>query len=468
MVTISSFLSLLILMDYEFDFNINHYNIKELETFLALQENYDFNDIYEKCSTMNSIIHETKTYDKTYKTKIGIFLEEVKTKLTKHIKDLSENQDGLIEDYDRLLIATDEGKVVNKTSTTYAGHTFVMNPETTSLNEVINREKQLNPVETYPTNISRSELNNLKRKTILQTIILNTLFREDYFNTSSTDFTILLPYYFKNVLSLRLSSLQLPNVIYSVSKSNGNNSFYIEEENTGISGTILFPDGNYSNIQDFCTVLQHQINSQLSISPERFLVKGDDNSGKITISNSTNSFTLIFNTPIHTVKKRCSKLNPITKKGGYKSFIPTEGQREQQCVSLEEIYKKFGWIIGFRDELYTGASSYTTEGVYNGSYPNYIYFVLNDFNNSQAQNVFGMYSKSIIGDNILGMIPITSSSFYVNFSNGSDYIERKREYFGPVRIQRLKIQLLNQYGDPIHLNNMDYSFSLELEIGYDI
>jgi hypothetical protein len=115
-----------------------------------------------------------------------------------------------------------------------------------------------------------------------------------------------------------------------------------------------------------------------------------------------------------------------------------------------------------------GSDSYTTEGVYNGAYPNYIYFVLNDFNNSQAQNVFGMYSKSIIGDNILGMIPITSQNFYVNFSNGNDYIERKREYFGPVRIQRLKVQLLNQYGDAINLNNMDYSFSLELEIGYEI
>ena len=79
-----------------------------------------------------------------------------------------------------------------------------------------------------------------------------------------------------------------------------------------------------------------------------------------------------------------------------------------------------------------------------------------------------MYSKSIIGDNILGMIPITSQSFHINFTNGNDFIERKREYFGPVRIQRLKVQLLNQYGDIINLNNMDYSFSLELEIGYDI
>ena len=149
-------------------------------------------------------------------------------------------------------------------------------------------------------------------------------------------------------------------------------------------------------------------------------------------------------------------------------YESTSGYREQNCVELEEIYKKFGWIIGYRKAIYNNDNNYTTEAIYNGAYPNYIYFVLNDFNNSQAQNVFGMYSKSIIGDNILGMIPITSQSFYVNFNNGSDLIEKKREYFGPVRIQRLKIQLLNQYGELIYLNNMDYSFSLELEIGYDI
>jgi len=331
-----------------------------------------------------------------------------------------------------------------------------MNKETITFNDVINKEKQLDPVEVYPTNISRSNLNNLKRKTILQSIVLNTLFREDYFGTSSTDFTIVLPYYFKNVLSLRLSSLQLPNVIYCISKFNGNNTFYIEEDSTGINGTITFPDGNYNNISDFATLLQTEINNQLSISPDRFIVSHDDNSNKITISNTLSNFSMVFNESLQKVK------------GKKRVYNPTDGQRLQNCVEIEEIYKKFGWIVGYRDEAYYNSNSYTTEGVYNGAYPNYIYFVLNDYNNSQAQNVFGMYSKSIIGDNILGMIPITSQSFYVNFTNGNDYIERKREYFGPVRIQRLKIQLLNQYGDIINLNNMDYSFSLELEIGYDI
>jgi len=432
-------------MNYEFDFNINNYTIGELQKFLTLEQNYTFNDINEKCSKINAIIIDSKDYDKMYKTRLGKFLEEAKLKLVKHVKEISQGDDGFIEDYDKLIVNTDKDNTINKTSTTYAGHTYVMNKETITFNDVINKEKHLEPVESYPTNISRSNLNNLKRKTIFQTIVLNTLFREDYFGTSSTDFTIVLPYYFKNVLSLRLSSLQLPNDIYCISQFNGNNTFFIEENSTGINGIITFPDGNYSSISSFATLLQTTINTQLSISPDRFIVSFDPNSNKITISNTLSNFTMIFNESKN-----------------------TNSQRTQNCVDIEEIYKRFGWIIGYRDNIYIDNNSYTTEAIYNGAYPNYIYFVLNDFNNSQAQNVFGMYSKSIIGDNILGMIPITSEAFYVNFTNGNDFIERKREYFGPVRIQRLKIQLLNQYGDIINLNNMDYSFSLELEIGYDI
>jgi hypothetical protein len=150
-----------------------------------------------------------------------------------------------------------------------------------------------------------------------------------------------------------------------------------------------------------------------------------------------------------------------------KNLGVNNGYRKSECVDISEIYKKFGWIMGYRKDVYDGSNNYTTEGIYNSSYPNYIYFTLNDYNNSQSQNVFGLFSKSIIGDNILAMIPVTGENLYMNYNSGGDLIEKKRDYFGPVRIQRMKIQLLNQYGESINLNNMDYSFSLEFEVGYD-
>ena len=45
--------------------------------------------------------------------------------------------------------------------------------------------------------------------------------------------------------------------------------------------------------------------------------------------------------------------------------------------------------------------------------------------------------------------------------NGGDRIFKTREYFGPVKIERLKIQLVDKYGKKINLNKNDFSFTLE-------
>ena len=169
------------------------------------------------------------------------------------------------------------------------------------------------------------------------------------------------------------------------------------------------------------------------IVPPRFQVIAHETTQKITILNNVNVFTLDF----------IKDIKPAV-------FNST-----------------LGWILGFRNVEYSGSDAYTSDAVYNSVASDYIFFILNDFNNSQSQNILAMYSKSYIGNNILAMIPLTSNSFHICFDNGSDFIEKKREYFGPVNLQRLKIELRNQYGEILDLNGMDFSFSLEVELGYD-
>jgi hypothetical protein len=52
--------------------------------------------------------------------------------------------------------------------------------------------------------------------------------------------------------------------------------------------------------------------------------------------------------------------------------------------------------------------------------------------------------------------------------NNLNLITTPREYFGPVNLQSLKIQLLDEYGRTVDLNNMDFSFCLTLTTIYDI
>ena len=236
---------------------------------------------------------------------------------------------------------------------------------------------------------------------------------------------------------MRLSSIQLPNVLYCFSKAKLNNILFLREEGDNPAemkeGVVMLPDGNYT-IEELAKTLQKEINDQLNISPPRFFVEANTSTQKIMITNHKYVFFMNF----------------------------------LKDVESQDFNSTLGWTLGFREKDYSCSAVYVSEGVYNNAASDYIFFVLNDFNKSQSQSILAMYSKSYIGDNILAMIPLTSNSFHVCFNNGNDFIEKKRDYFGPVNLQRIKVELRNQFGEILDLNSMDFSFSLELEVAYDI
>ena len=59
-------------------------------------------------------------------------------------------------------------------------------------------------------------------------------------------------------------------------------------------------------------------------------------------------------------------------------------------------------------------------------------------------------------------------AFNINTVISSDMITKTRSYFCPVNIQKLKIQLIDEYGRVMNLNNMDFSFCLDLTCIYDM
>ena len=143
------------------------------------------------------------------------------------------------------------------------------NPNTKSLNEVNYNTQSLNPslnnknktneiANTFPNTVAPGELNSIKRLTQLQNIYLNSCFRNNYFNSNPTDFQYIIPSEVKNVLSMRLVSIEIPNAWYLFSNNSKNNFFRIEIDKNGTinSYDICVPDGNY----DYET-LQNYLNS---------------------------------------------------------------------------------------------------------------------------------------------------------------------------------------------------------------
>ena len=66
-----------------------------------------------------------------------------------------------------------------------------------------------------------------KRKKCCKIVHLNSKFRDNYYNTRSTDYSYKYPNIIKDVLSMKLRSIEIPNSWYTISEKFGNTKFFI-------------------------------------------------------------------------------------------------------------------------------------------------------------------------------------------------------------------------------------------------
>lgn len=113
-----------------------------------------------------------------------------------------------------------------------------------------------------------------------------------------------------------------------------------------------------------------------------------------------------------------------------------------------------------------------SEGLFYIKGPQYIFVAIDDYNNNVNNYYVSAYSDSINNRNILARINLSNRGnaggvYQTSESDGfSSQINRSRNYFGPVSIEKLRITLYDEYGRIINLNNMDWSCSLMFECMY--
>ena len=286
---------------------------------------------------------------------------------------------------------------------------------------------------------------HVKKKTVNTLLSIDSKFRKDYFKTDPANFSVKLSVPFKNVLSMKLSSLELTNSIYTISDLEGTNIFKITSGVGSTLGqgetTIRLPTGNYQS-----NTLKTAVNEQFT---------------NFQTSNNDKPFSNI-EINIDTVSGRCIiARTDLTNGDPFElDFTNTTKENAPPMMSL-------GWLLGFRNIKYKGKNKYVSECLVDLAGPKYFYFCINDFQKSVNQAVLGVYENSFLSKNILARILIREGKYIVLFDDGSDTITKKREYFGPVNIERLHIELINEYGHHININNQDFSFALELEVQYE-
>ena len=422
----------------KFDLNIANYKISELEQLLELPSNYDETLIEMKEGKLRQNIMNDQSITSGVKTSTMNFISEVKKKLVINVQTqrntgISSNVNSLAKTYQNVY---NLDKSLQSSDTIAGGSTFIIKPNPTAYG-------QSQPSEFYP-----GAINPLNKRTLRQNINIDTRFRENYYSTQSSNFHLDLPLRLTQVVSLQLSALELPTTFYAVSAVFGNNFFVLEVPSvTPLIVTI--PDGNYDS-----SSFVGYVNNFLQNQTVNVLYKDIEFIADTNTSGSSGSNKMVIGI------KAASTITT------YSINFQTDrfGNEDRQTP----LPLKCGWLMGFREGYYENNVSYISEGLIDLIGTKYIYLVVDDFNNSVSDGFYGAFTSSILNKNILARISLQGSVFNVLSQSNFILTTTPRQYFGPVDIQKLQIQLLDEYGRILNLNNMDYSFCLTFQTIYDL
>lgn len=427
-----------IIMNPNFDLNIQNYSIKELEDLFELPTNYDESVLEIKETKLRQNIISDRSIISQTKNNTLEFITKVKKTLTENLKSnfspkVNINATKLAKTWENIYNMNNS---LERSDLVISGSTDIINRPSTSYGQ------------SFPSEFYQGTINPLNKRILRQNINIDTRFRENYYNTTSSNFHVDLPLRLTEVVSLQLSALEMPNTFYVISKVFGNNFFVLE-----IVGEtplmIHIPDGNY----DYLGLQNYLNNFMLSLdigNPYKLIqFKADMEVGTVFQGGSGK---MIIGSVTGTIE---FSINFLTDRLG--------NDERQTPLPL-----KLGWLMGFRDGYYQNNTTYVSEGIINLVGPRYIYLVVDDFNNSVLDGFYGAFTSSILNKNILARISLQGSVFNSLSKDNFSLISTPRQYFGPVDIQKLQIQLLDEYGRILNLNNMDFSFCLTFQTIYNL
>ena len=285
-------------------------------------------------------------------------------------------------------------------------------------------------------------MTNVSKPTKTKYCNIDTRFHDDYDNYSQTLsgqpvpwFSLTLPQPITDVKSITAVNIELPISFYNISASLENNVIRIDGSN------VVIPDGFYDAAR-----LKTEFANQLTLSGITGLV-----------FDISYSHTLFKNT------------------GGSQKTIQMAVKNGCSTSTFVEFDKynfksKLGWLLGFRSLSYTipAGQTYSSESLLDLNSPRYLYLAIDEFTSGTQNSFISPLTNSIVNKNILAKISLDYDRYKFGFiipANEYNGLLKSdiRSYNGKVNIQKLKVQLLNEYGNAVHLNGLDFSFCLKIE-----
>ena len=356
--------------------------------------------------------------------------------------------------------------------------------------------------------------NTVKRLINLDSQYRPTIYPYTYQESLETNYISNLTEKLVNVVSIQLENIQIPFTFYNIEERQGNNFFYVSLNDT--ESKVVLPDGQY-NMVSLLTQINDNLETVYGANKLNFDI--DDvldvsgtsgcKTGKTTLTNEdpSNNYTFTFYDSLD-----CS--NEYTKFNNNIGWIL--GFRNYTKIN-EEIVSEY---------IVTSNNSIISEAVAHINETKYIVVVVDDFNQNQTSGTLvqtnldvtfikpttywqhqdktkclsnlncenlndyidssrtltkaQLYSQSQINknraylnkqsmrvecftpNNVLGIIPFDPTTTWGE-PYFNDKIDYKREYHGPIDIEKLHIKLYNDKGIPIHFNGNDWYMSLITE-----
>jgi len=488
---------LIVLLLLYMDLNINNYSLDELyKLFNITDSKIDIIKIEDYLSKTISLISVQENDDlPENKDKLIKFYTKAAFKIfNSNLKNTNSME---IDSLDSLALDTTNNLNLNNSNISYYKEneeiisTLLENNTNFKSNILDDENSNQEPakkqlfVKGYLNKYTEGLVNPLERETTSSILSINSKFRESN-SKSSTDFIIELNDPYHNVVSLKLASIELINSYYTISEYLRTNKFSVTffqynsttndiSQNSIFTEDFTISDGNYS-VTELVTIINNDCFKNNETNPT--IIASIRYYRVIKLVKTNNTGKLLF-----VVNDSSGNLPPAGYNWGFNLNF------SDKMTPNRPAFLNLGWILGYKKLNYNFFKTINNETYYNHvktlsleigfnpeSTANTIgtrYFLLevDDFNKNQSKlfrfnaelknNSSEAFTYSV--SNILALIPNRCNYYDKSFEDYTDRIFNTKLYFGPVKISKLKIRLLDENGVVVNLNNTDLTINIAIE-----
>jgi len=294
---------------------------------------------------------------------------------------------------------------------------------------------------------------NVIKETKVKYINIDSRFRDEYNYSNLANYYFTLPERINDVKTVSVCNIELPLSLFNVSADLGNNYFRVVT--TGSDKVVDVSNGFYQLSPFYVNnPLETGINSALVNKNVNLTIdfSNNYNNGTTTVNTYNGFYTQITNTTT----------NPIS----VDFAVSSTGTFDKYNLKA-----KMGWLLGFHDLSYTipaNGGTICSDSFVNLHSPRYLYLVLDEFSRGNQSSFISPLPSSLINKNILARISIDYKKFdYGDIVVGNQFngvlLSDCRSYTGKTDLQKLNVQIVNEWGIPVNLNGLDFSFTIVVE-----